>query len=473
MALLGSYSAQSQLGDHDADIHGTSSDYLKPLDLSPPQHSNDELLDRIAELHRTHRGQTPSEVELCYLDNAKNLALYGVHMHEAKDADGDDVQLGVCAAGLLVYKQLLRVHRYTWPRILKIRYKRNLFHIDLRPDQGDTTGVIDSYKLSSATMAKCLWRLAVEHHAFFRLRASERESSAMFSRAPYRYTGRTLYETQQSSSFTDQHNRQLSRAAAAGTAPSRSMDNLTTGYSTERAEKHTLDDPRAITLDLRHRRGTGSLGDLDRALYDPNVEGQLSLLVGEARATYRPPVNGTVSYQTAGGQSHGQSDGQSGQPGRHSYMSYDDTTAGSVPGQLWNGARLGSVSSDASSVPDAVARPSRTKRTTSTDRPQSGGRHDDDYVTAADAETGEWTRHSSRTSTRTYTAPDGSIVTEYRTERNGVVETHIEKRTRIASLPEEDIDHDKELTDAIFAVTDMDPNMSVQKIEIHTRSEDV
>jgi len=28
--------------------------------------------------------------------------------------------------------------------------------------------LIDSYKLSSATMAKRLWRLAVEHHAFFR-----------------------------------------------------------------------------------------------------------------------------------------------------------------------------------------------------------------------------------------------------------------------------------------------------------------
>jgi len=44
-------------------------------------------------------------------------------------------------------------------------------------------------------------------------------------------------------------------------------------------------------------------------------EGQLSLLVGEARATYRP-VNSSVSYQTAGGQF----DGQYGQSGRSSYM---------------------------------------------------------------------------------------------------------------------------------------------------------
>jgi len=32
---------------------------------------------------------------------------------------------------------------------------------------------------------------------------------------------------------------------------------------------------------------------------------------------------------------------------------------------------------------------------------------------------------------------------QYRTERNGLIETHIEKRTRVASVAEEDIDHDK------------------------------
>ena len=45
------------------------------------------------------------------------------------------MNIGVCAAGLLVYKAQLRVHRYTWPKILKIRYKRNLFHVDIRPSE--------------------------------------------------------------------------------------------------------------------------------------------------------------------------------------------------------------------------------------------------------------------------------------------------------------------------------------------------
>lgn len=50
------------------------------------------------------RGQTPAEAELHYLENAKKLAMYGVDMHSAKDSEGVDIMLGVCASGLLVYR---------------------------------------------------------------------------------------------------------------------------------------------------------------------------------------------------------------------------------------------------------------------------------------------------------------------------------------------------------------------------------
>ena len=57
VALLGSYAAQSQLGDHNPENHGNSSEYLKSLELAPQQ--NDELLDKVTELHRTHRSHSP------------------------------------------------------------------------------------------------------------------------------------------------------------------------------------------------------------------------------------------------------------------------------------------------------------------------------------------------------------------------------------------------------------------------------
>jgi len=53
------------------------------------------------------RGQTPAEAELHYLENAKKLAMYGVDMHPAKDSEGVDIMLGVCASGLLVYRDRL------------------------------------------------------------------------------------------------------------------------------------------------------------------------------------------------------------------------------------------------------------------------------------------------------------------------------------------------------------------------------
>ena len=57
-----------------------------------------------------------------------------------------------------------------------------------------------------------------------RLRESHPEGRAMFSRAPYRYTGRTLYQTQNAAAQTNR-NPQFSRSAGGHVAGSRSMDN--------------------------------------------------------------------------------------------------------------------------------------------------------------------------------------------------------------------------------------------------------
>ena len=43
--------------------------------------------------------------------------------------------IGVCATGLLVYRDKLRINRFSWPKILKIAYKRNNFYIKVRPGE--------------------------------------------------------------------------------------------------------------------------------------------------------------------------------------------------------------------------------------------------------------------------------------------------------------------------------------------------
>ena len=43
--------------------------------------------------------------------------------------------IGVCASGLLIYRDRLRINRFAWPKILKISYKRNNFYIKIRPGE--------------------------------------------------------------------------------------------------------------------------------------------------------------------------------------------------------------------------------------------------------------------------------------------------------------------------------------------------
>lgn len=52
-----------------------------------------------------------------------------------QDSEGVEIMLGVCASGLLIYRDRLRINRFAWPKILKISYKRNNFYIKIRPGE--------------------------------------------------------------------------------------------------------------------------------------------------------------------------------------------------------------------------------------------------------------------------------------------------------------------------------------------------
>ena len=52
-ALLGSYTVQAELGDYDPEEHGNTIEYIRDFRFAPSQ--TEELLEKIAELHRTHR----------------------------------------------------------------------------------------------------------------------------------------------------------------------------------------------------------------------------------------------------------------------------------------------------------------------------------------------------------------------------------------------------------------------------------
>ncbi|XP_053309860.1 band 4.1-like protein 1 isoform X10 [Spea bombifrons] len=199
-ALLGSYTVQAELGDFDSEEH--HGNYVSELRFSPNQ--TRELEERVMELHKTYRGMTPAEAEIHFLENAKKLSMYGVDLHHAKDSEGIDIMLGVCANGLLIYRDRLRINRFAWPKILKISYKRSNFYIKIRPGEYEQFESTIGFKLPNHRAAKRLWKVCIEHHTFFRLVSPEPAPKGfLVMGSKFRYSGRTQAQTQQASALID------------------------------------------------------------------------------------------------------------------------------------------------------------------------------------------------------------------------------------------------------------------------------
>ncbi|XP_056198707.1 band 4.1-like protein 2 isoform X8 [Falco biarmicus] len=247
-ALLGSYTLQAELGDHDPEEH--RSDYISEFQFAPNQ--TQEMEEKVAELHKTHRGLTPAQADSQFLENAKRLSMYGVDLHHAKDSEGVDIMLGVCANGLLIYKDRLRINRFAWPKILKISYKRSNFYIKVRPaevlmvhrrnifakkllysetDQLEQFESTIGFKLPNHRAAKRLWKVCVEHHTFFRLVSPEQPPKAKFLTlgSKFRYSGRTQAQTRQASNLIDRPAPYFERTSSKRV--SRSLDGAPMGIS--------------------------------------------------------------------------------------------------------------------------------------------------------------------------------------------------------------------------------------------------
>ncbi|XP_030613059.1 LOW QUALITY PROTEIN: band 4.1-like protein 3 [Archocentrus centrarchus] len=226
---------QSELGDYDPDECGA--DYISELCFAPNQ--TKEMEEKIMELHKTYRGMTPAEAEMHFLENVKKLSMYGVDLHHAKmigsafaclsakseDSEGVAIMLGVCSSGLLVYRDRLRINRFSWPKILKISYKRNNFYIKIRPGEFEQFESTIGFKLLNHRAAKRLWKVCVEHHAFFRL-VSQEETPKKFLTlgSKFRYSGRTQIQSRRASAQISRPAPHFPRCISKRSMLSRSLD---------------------------------------------------------------------------------------------------------------------------------------------------------------------------------------------------------------------------------------------------------
>ncbi|XP_054136500.1 band 4.1-like protein 2 isoform X5 [Melozone crissalis] len=428
-ALLGSYTLQAELGDHDPGEH--SSDYISEFQFAPNQ--TQEMEEKVAELHKTHRGLTPAQADSQFLENAKRLSMYGVDLHHAKDSEGVDIMLGVCANGLLIYKDRLRINRFAWPKILKISYKRSNFYIKVRPAELEQFESTIGFKLPNHRAAKRLWKVCVEHHTFFRLLSPEQPPKAKFLTlgSKFRYSGRTQAQTRQASNLIDRPAPYFERTSSKRV--SRSLDGAPMGISDQSL--------------LRDFSATGGQAAGDKII-DLEAAGQAKLKDGGREEDESPLKTPQLELSQ---------DGK-----RHASRAEGPCTGVS------DADKPPVVKTEMVTISDATQRTEiSTKeipivqtetKTITYESSQLDGNAAGDAGVLVSAQT--ITSESISTTTTTHIT---------KMVKGGVSETRIEKRIVITG--DADIDHDEALAQAIKEAKEQHPDMSVTRVVVHKETE--
>uniref|UniRef100_A0A8C6P8D1 Tyrosine-protein phosphatase n=1 Tax=Nothobranchius furzeri TaxID=105023 RepID=A0A8C6P8D1_NOTFU len=245
----------TELGDYNETEH--SSGYLSDYCFipNPPEDFHKE----VSKHHQQHSGLSPAQAEFNYLNTARTLELYGVELHYARDQSNTEILIGVMSAGIVIYKNRVRINYFPWLKIVKISFKCKQFFIQLRREAADTRETLLGFNMVNYRACKNLWKACVEHHTFFRLERPIPPQKNFFAHyfslgSKFRYCGRTEVQSVQYGK-----EKGIKDRVFASRSPSKPLARkLVGGTDWESVSRNSLSDERLETQSLPTRSPPGT-----------------------------------------------------------------------------------------------------------------------------------------------------------------------------------------------------------------------